>query len=431
MKRITLLIAILFTIQLGFAQEEVAIEQRIDQPIHLLRIHPGWDVHLLHHEADSGYRVAIITDEDLAARAYNVQLCNVKGDTLTILENTQLPQGTVVEVEGPMVLRELSVYQRATAIADRIVTPQQNSPSNINVCKNAELHVQHFQITSPESSPIIDVWDRAKLIIDTITGKGDIAAEAYTDAEFQIGTNHLEGKISLLRWDDTPGRHYQFKDSRVVRTKQVDGEWVTTDRSKVWSDAIHVDASFGYRMGTNPTNANSPLLNSGTLSVNLGLSTYFRLSNRLGLRTGIQWNTDIKYLSHQVKYEDNALVVIDGQEDFQRNRLKNHYIGIPVSLNYYLGRQQTESFSLDLFCGYLMGERLRTSTDPTRVVGFGWTGENVDNIFNPWKLEMGLSFNTQHLGILHGIRVFTNLLPEYKPGITTDKFRSVGFEIKL
>ena len=431
MKRITLLIAILFTIQLGFAQEEVAIEQRIDQPIHLLRIHPGWDVHLLHHEADSGYRVAIITDEDLAARAYNVQLCNVKGDTLTILENTQLPQGTVVEVEGPMALRELSVYQRATAIADRIVTPQQNSPSNINVCKNAELHVQHLQITSPESSPIIDVWDRAKLIIDTITGKGDIAAEAYTDAEFQISTNHLDGKISWIQLEDTPVRHYQQKDSRIIKTKQVDGEWVTTDQRKVWSDAIHVDASFGYRMGTNPTNANSPLLNDGTLSVNLGLSTYFQLGKRLGLRTGIQWNTDIKYLSHQVKYEDNALVVIDGQGDFQRNRLKNHYIGVPVSLNYYLGRQQTESFSLDLFCGYLMGERLRTSTDPTRVVGFGWTGENVDDIFNPWKLEVGLSFNTQHLGILHGIRVFTNLLPEYKPGVTTDKFRSVGVELKL
>jgi hypothetical protein len=46
-------------------------------------------------------------------------------------------------------------------------------------------------------------------------------------------------------------------------------------------------------------------------------------------------------------------------------------------------------------------------------------------------MELGLSFNTQHLGIIHGVRVFTNLLPEYKPGITTDKFRSIGFEIKL
>lgn len=431
MKRITLLLAILFTFQLGFAQEEVSVEQRIEQPIHLLRIHPGWEVHLLHQEADSGYRVAIITDEDYAPFAFNVQLCNMKGDTLTILENTQLPQGTVVEVEGPMVLRELILYQRATAKADKIVTPQQENPTYISLSKNAELHIQHFQVTSPESSPVIDVWDRGKLTIDTLTGKGNIAAETYTDADFQIATNHLEGKISWIQLEDTPVRHYQQKDSRIIKTKQVDGKWVTTDRRKVWNDAIHVDASFGYRMGGNPTNASSPLLNNGTLSVNLGLSTYFQLGKRLGLRTGVQWNTDIKYLSHQVKYEDNTLVVIDGQGDFQRDRLKNHYIGIPVSLNYYLGRQQTESFSLDLFCGYLIGERLSTSADPTKVVGFGWTAEKVKGIFNPWKLEVGLSFNTQHLGILHGIRVYTNLLPEYKPGFTTDKIRSIGVELKL
>lgn len=432
MKRIILLLVILVTFQMGFAQEEVAVEQRIDQSIGMMRIHPGWEVHLLHQEADSGYRIAIITNEDYAPFAFNVQLCNVKGDTLTILENTQLPQGTIVEVEGPMVLRELNVYQRATVKADRIVTPQQENPTYISLSKNAELHVQHFQVTSPESSPMIDVWDRSKLIIDTITGKGDIAAETYTDAEFQISTNHLEGKISLIQWEDTPVRHYQHKDSRIIKTKQVDGEWVTSDHRKVWNDAIHVDASFGYRMGTNPTNANSPLLNNGTLSINLGLSTYFRLGKRLGLRTGIQWNTDNKFLSHQVKYEDNALVVTDGQGDYQRNRLMSDYIGIPVSLDYYLGRQQTESFSLDLFCGYLISEQFSTSIDPTKLIGFkNWNREKVDGIFNPWKMEVGLSFNTQHLGFFHGIRVFTNLLPEYKPGVTTDKVRSVGVEIKL
>jgi hypothetical protein len=432
MKRIILLLVILVTFQMGFAQEEVAVEQRIDQSIGMMRIHPGWEVHLLHQEADSGYRIAIITNEDYAPFAFNVQLCNVKGDTLTILENTQLPQGTIVEVEGPMVLRELNVYQRATVKADRIVTPQQENPTYISLSKNAELHVQHFQVTSPESSPMIDVWDRSKLIIDTITGKGDIAAETYTDAEFQISTNHLEGKILWIQLEDTPVRHYQHKDSRIIKTKQVDGEWVTTDHRKVWNDAIHVDASFGYRMGTNPTNANSPLLNNGTLSINLGLSTYFQIGKRLGLRTGIQWNTDNKFLSHQVKYEDNALVVTDGQGDYQRNRLMSDYIGIPVSLDYYLGRQQTESFSLDLFCGYLISEQFSTSVDPTKLIGFkNWNREKVDGIFNPWKMEVGLSFNTQHLGFFHGIRVFTNLLPEYKPGVTTDKVRSVGVEIKL
>ena len=102
MKRIILSFIILLATQVVLAQEEVAIEQNINQRINKLEINPGWNVHLLHHEADSGYRVAIITDENLAARAYNVQLCNVKDQTLTILENTQLPQGTVVEIEGPM-----------------------------------------------------------------------------------------------------------------------------------------------------------------------------------------------------------------------------------------------------------------------------------------------------------------------------------------
>ena len=46
-------------------------------------------------------------------------------------------------------------------------------------------------------------------------------------------------------------------------------------------------------------------------------------------------------------------------------------------------------------------------------------------------MELGLSFDTHHLGIIHGVRVFTNLLPEYRPSVTTEKFRSIGVEIKL
>ena len=271
------------------------------------------------------------------------------------------------------------------------------------------------------------------MILDTITGKGDVAVKTYPNAEFQISTNHLEGKISWIQLEDTPVVYYPQKDSRIIKTKQVDGEWETTDHRKVWTwPNIRLDVSWGYRMGTNPTNANSPFLNNGTLSINAGVTTYFQLGKRLELRTGCRWNTDTKFLSHQVKYEDNTLVVIDGQEDFQRNRLLSDYIGILVSLDYYLGLQSTESFSLDFFCGYLVSKQLSTSVDPTKLFGFkNWKREKVDGIFNPWKIEVGLSFNTQHLGFFHGIRVFTNLLPEYKTGITTDKFRSIGVEIKL
>ena len=438
MKRIILSLAILLAAQIGFAQEEVAIEQNINQRINKLEINSGWDVHLIHHEADSGYRVAIITEEDLAARAYNVQLCNVKDQTLTILENTQLPRGTVVEIEGPMNFGQISLLDRATAEADYVVASAASvseKETNLDLSKNASLLVKHYHIPSKENSPVMDVWDQARLTIDTISGEGDAVVNTFAGADFQYGINALHGKITLSEYDKTgnwPNWPYQHKDCRVIKTKEVDGELVTTDRKKIWNNALSLNAGVGVLQGNTPKDPNSPLLQSTTVSVKLGMTTYFKFSNHWGLSSGILWNHNTKSLCHQVKYEDEELVVIDGQGDYQRDRLKNDYLGIPITLFYYLGKRQTESLSLDLYCARLLGERLSTSADPTQVAwGFGWTAISVDNVFNPWKLEAGLSFNTQHLGVIHGIRVFTNLLPEYKPGFTTDKFRSVGLEIKL
>lgn len=433
MKRITLLLAILFTFQIGFAQEEVAIEQTINQPINALVIHPGWNVQLIQsQEADSSYRIAIITEEALAAFAYNVQLCSVKGDTLTILENTQLPRGTVVELEGPMVYRQISMMPGAVVSADGIITSKTVVPNFIYLGRDAHCHIQHLQIPVEDCSSGMDVWDRAQLTIDTISGEGNLGVDVYEGAAFQFGINNLNGKIRLQEYEETPGWHYQQKSCRIIKNKEQDGVLVTTDHRKVWTDALAVEISFGIRKGDTPKDPDSPFLQDMTLSVNYGLSTYFNLSNHWSIRTGLQLNHNRKSLCHQVKYEDGELVVIDGQGDFQRNRLYSLYMGIPVSLYYYLGKQQTESVSLDFYAGRLIGEGFSTSIDPTRMIGFrNWSHEKVDDIFNPWKLEVGLSFNTQHLGILHGIRVFTNLLPEYKPGVVDGKIRTIGLELKL
>lgn len=430
MKRIVLSLAILLAAQIGFAQEEVAIEQNINQRINKLEINPGWDVHLIHLEADSGYRVAIITEEDLAARAYNVQLCNVKDQTLTILENTQLPRGTVVEIEGPMTFGQINLLNRATVEADYVVASAASVPedwTNLNLSRFSSFHVQHYHIPNPENSPGMKIWDQAQLTIDTISGEGDAVVNTYAGV-FQHGTNILQGKITLYESENTDDWPYMHKDCRVIKTKEVDGELVTTDRRKIWNNALSVDAGIGILYGNRPKNPNSPYLQSTTLSVKVGMSTYFKLGYRWGISTGLLWNSNNKSLCHQVKYENNELVVIDGQGDFQRNWFTYNYLGIPVTMNYYLGRRGTESLSLDFYCARLLGEHLRTTTDPTKL--FSRTKEKVD-VFNPWKIEVGLSFNTQHLGFFHGIRVFTNLLPEYKPGVTTDKFRSVGVEIKL
>ena len=429
MKRILLLFTILLTVQIGFAQEEVAIEQIINQRINKLIINPGWDVHMIHNEADSSCRVAIITAEDYAAFAYNVQLCNVKDSTLTILENTQLPQGTVVEIEGPMTFRKISLLDKAKADADDVVATHHEEGEDLFLGRNSSFHIRHYH--NPTGYPIMSVWDHAQLTIDTISGEGNVLVKVY-EGDFQYGTDLLKGKIKLCEYeDDTRGLNYRQKDTRIIKTKEVDGEMVTTDRYQIWEPTLMVNVSLGLQKMNSPKDANSPLLQDGTTSLRVSMDTYFRLSNRWSVSTGIMANTQWRSLCHQVKLENNELTVIDGQGDFQRNRLISTYIGIPVSLNYYLGKHQTESISLDCFVGRTGRGRLSTTIDPTKFFGFkNWKREEVD-IFNPWKLEVGLSFNTQHLGVIHGVRVFTNLLPEYKPGVTTDKFRTVGVEIKL
>ena len=434
MKRIILSFIILLATQMVFAQEEVAIEQNINTSINYLNINAGWNVHLMHRDTE-GYRIAVVVPKRYEEIALvDVQVCNINCDTMTINENTLLPRGTVLEIEGPMTFGQLRLLDRATAEADYLVASEQKDLTNLCLCMNSSLHVQHYHIPNPESSPCVDVWDHAKLTIDTISGEGDAVVKVY-EGDFQYGTDILRGKITLYEYGNTSDWPYmQGKDCRVIKTKEVDGKLVTTDHRKIWNDAFLMEIGFGIQKGNTPKNPNSPLLQYNTLALNIGFSTYFKLSNHWGLRTGLQWNENQKSLCHQVKYENNELVVIDGQGDYQRNRLYNLYMGIPVSLDYYLGKSQTESVSLDLYCGRLLGERLVTSKDPTKPFGLNLnTGskELLDNIFNPWKLEVGLSFNTRHLGIIHGVRVFTNILPEYKPGVTTDKFRSIGLEFKL
>ena len=430
MKRISLLITLLLTFLFGYAQEEVAIEQTINQRIDNLKIYSGWDVRLIHHEADSGYRVAIVTEEDLAARAYNVQLCNVKDQTLTILENTQLPKGTVVEVEGPMKFKQLALMDRATAQADQVFLSQISSPKCIFVSNDSRLHIQHLNNFDMEDSQNLQVWNNAQLTVDTLSGTGDMSVECFDHSVFHYETLLLNGKITLHDYEETPGWHYWKKDERVIRTKEKDGQLVSTNHRKVWDPSLQINVSGGILLGNTPKDANSPFLQHNTLSLKLSVETYFDLSNRWGVRTGLAANSYRKSLSHQVKCENNELVVIDGQEDFQRNRLTYTYVGIPVSLYFYLDKQLFTSVSLDCFVGMTGSGRLQTSVDPTRFFGFNSKHEKID-VFNPWKVEVGLGFNTHHLGIIHGVRVFTNLLPEYKPGVVDGKIRNFGLEVTL
>lgn len=423
MKRITLLIMSLCLTGLGFAQEEVAIEQTIDQPIGYLEIGAGWEVRLMNRNTDS-YRLAVVVPERFAGIANETRVCNLAGDTLTILENTLLPKGTVVELEGRLGFRKINAFDKSTAMAEQIDIPENAEPVYIELGEKADLSIKKLVC---QGDPHFEMGERSRLSIDTICGHGDIHIARH-NAEFQYGTSLKEGKI-LIDIYERPSWYYVKENPIIITTKLEDGQPVTTERNRIWDNSLSLSLGVGYRNGLNPVNRNSPYTNSGGLDVPFGLLTGFVFTPHLSLSTGLQLNLNQRWMDYPVKIGENGLEVIENPEMTQHNKLVSTYLCIPAELYYYFGKSKSYGISMDVRLGYLIGAQLITRFPS--IGNQGSIGENARSLFNPWKLEAGISFNTNVLGIIHGVRVYTNLLPEYNKAVTTEKFRSIGVEIKF
>ena len=423
MKQITLLIMLLCLTGLGFAQEEVAIEQTINQPIGYLEIGAGWEVRLMNRNTDS-YRLAVVVPDKFAGIANETRVCNLAGDTLTILENTILPKGTVVELEGRLGFRKINAFGKSTAMAEQIDIPENADPVYIELGEKADLSIKKLVC---QGDPHFEMGERSRLNIDTICGRGDIHIARH-NAEFQYGTSLKEGKIHIDIYE-RPSWYYVKENPIIITTKLEDGQPVTTERNRIWDNSLSISLGVGYRNGLNPVNRNSPYTNSGGLDVPIGLLTSFVFTPHLSLSTGLQLNLNQRWMDYPVKMGENGLEVIENPEMTQHNKLVSTYLCIPAELYYYFGKSKSYGISMDVRLGYLIGAQLITRFPS--VGNQGSIGENARSLFNPWKLEAGISFNTNVLGIIHGIRVYTNLLPEYNKAVTTEKFRSIGVEIKF
>ena len=423
MKRNVLLLLAFCLTQMALAQEEVAIEQTIDQSIGCLWISADWDVRLKHND-DNGYRVAVVVPERFAGIAAEIQICNLTGDTLTILENTMLPKGTIVELEGNLNFKAITMSKEAKVTIDRLYVPQEAEANDyFYLMKKSEVSINQL-VSSGEI--LIHLSDESKLRIDTIQGSGKPIIELY-NGDFQYSTSLLDGEI-LVKEYKSPTWFYEKKNPKVIKTEIVDGQPVTTERYKTWNDAIAFDASVGFRSKQNPIDFSSPFTNNGVLTESVGLSTGWRFNEQLSLLTGLRLNYNRYYMAHQVQLTENGLESIDGQTPIQVNRLSNGYLGIPISL--YLGNELLKSgLSFDVFFGHILYGSMQTRNAEDNYKD--WHSEKATHLFNPWKLEVGLSFDTNLIGFIHGFRVYTNLLPEYNKSVTTDKFRSIGFEIKF
>ena len=114
------------------------------------------------------------------------------------------------------------------------------------------------------------------------------------------------------------------------------------------------------------------------------------------------------------------------------------YLGLTGEVQWQVFKSSHRALrlSLDYYAAYDVSRYLTIRTRDARNTYFGTqtsTGKTVvessDPMFQPWKLEIGLTASTDVLGIIHGIRFFTNLLPTYIDPASGEKIYNTGMMI--
>ena len=111
------------------------------------------------------------------------------------------------------------------------------------------------------------------------------------------------------------------------------------------------------------------------------------------------------------------------------------HLGIPVELKWNpISRNRSVlGLAVDLFAGYAVTryfviDNRRTPGLEAEDVGFTVLRSSA---IQPWKVEVGLSLTTSLIGLTHGIRFFTNLLPTYQDPATGEKIYTSGITLFL
>lgn len=111
------------------------------------------------------------------------------------------------------------------------------------------------------------------------------------------------------------------------------------------------------------------------------------------------------------------------------------HLGIPLELKWYPMAQNKKalSLSLDLFAGYAVTRYIVIRNNPLPSIHDKNASHDIlhSSAIQPWKVEVGFTLSTDLIGLTHGVRLFTNLLPTYKDPTTGEKIYTSGITLFL
>ena len=416
----------------AMAQDEVALTDTILQPFTKLIVEEGWEVHLIQNDSPVN-TIAIIVPEEGLPTAGSTYLSSCTKDKMTILRNTSLPEGAIVELSGRLRLEELVLKENATVMADRFVAKNEKGNGTImHVGENATLHIRHL-VTAVGCDAILWSSEYAKTIIDTLSGE-DFHINLQRGDRFYYGANQLNGMLAIT--EEHPHYEKYYPDGLSANACQ---PWRLGDTTqhiavfkhhqRTWSYQISAGLLVGYRFGElSPSAINSPYASDGTLTCNIPLITDFKLGEKWTLRTGLMLSLEYTKMYHQVTLDDGILNIADGRTPLQKNAFLNTYIGIPATI-YFTPHPEWGSQSVSFGADVRISRLIRSTFSNTPDIFQSQILRPQTGIFNPWRIELGLSLTTNAIGIIHGVRLYTNLLPEYRIKDTGKSTHSFGLEV--
>lgn len=117
------------------------------------------------------------------------------------------------------------------------------------------------------------------------------------------------------------------------------------------------------------------------------------------------------------------------------------FIGLPLKITWYPKADDKKllGIGLDYYVGYAvkqyynisMNQITLTNAATQAYTASGDMAESGSSTLLPWRMEVGISLSTDYLGLLHGARLFFDLLPRYKDPLTGEKIRTVGMTLFL
>jgi len=158
-----------------------------------------------------------------------------------------------------------------------------------------------------------------------------------------------------------------------------------------------------------------------------------------GLRYDFTWNPlyyNVAFSGTHSNGDDRGLQFLQTPTTAtQKAHTFTSHLGLPVELTWYpmAHNKKALGLTLDLFVGYAVVRYITIDNIPTP--GTGERNYGLERIHStaiqPWKVEVGLTLSTDLIGLTHGVRLFTNLLPTYQDPATGDKIYTSGITLFL